>query len=106
MYATIADCILDALLERNARVLQLPAAIERNRTSLSNWVEFTGSICEKETSFLNQQDLCAITKSEDDGVTTIEQVMERLVVWILNCFGKVGSSSHSVFAHEPSLSQR
>jgi len=96
-----ADLTPDALLERNARILHLPAAAERHTASLSNWIEFTGSICRNETGFLQESDLCTIAKSGDDGLSTTEQFVERSFVWFLSCSGRVSaalSSNHLTYS--------
>lgn len=73
-------------------------------TSLSNWLEFTGSICQKETSFLEEPDLCAIAKAGDHGLNTMEQVVERFFAWFLTCLGRVGCHfrmiSHMLLRHQ------
>ena len=79
----------DALVERNTRMLQLPAASTRNRSSLVNWVEGTGSICRQEASFLFEKDLCAPQGSVDSGLTVVESLVERVCVQFYQYIQKV-----------------
>jgi hypothetical protein len=85
----VADFESDTQLERNAKILHLPSPSQRQRANLSNWIEFTGSICRHETSFLEEPDLCTIVKPEDNGLSAIEKFVERFFVWSLSCFRRV-----------------
>jgi hypothetical protein len=79
----------DALLERNARVAQLPAPMRRHTTSLSNWLSNTGGICRKETAFLQEEDLCTVAGHADDGLSRIETLVELVLVFFLSRLGIV-----------------
>ncbi|KAI1386849.1 uncharacterized protein F4822DRAFT_431717 [Hypoxylon trugodes] len=78
----------DALLERNARVLQLPTASERNISSLRNWVTGTGNIYRSETKFLYEPDLCAVGYRENYGMVWLESLVEIIIIRLLRCFQK------------------
>lgn len=79
----------DTLVERNARMLQLPTATKRNISSLLNWVEGTRSICRKEVRFLHERDLCTAESSTDHGLVTIESFVERIFIRLYERFQKV-----------------
>lgn len=79
----------DALVERNARILQLPAATTRDRSSLINWVEGTGSICRQEASFLFEKDLCAPRGPDGSDLRIVESLVERMCVRVCHYLQKV-----------------
>jgi hypothetical protein len=47
-------------------------------------------MCPVETSFLHQEDLCSAGKSEDNGMTAIECIVEDLFIWLSKIFRLVG----------------
>lgn len=79
----------DRLLERNVRILQLPAATQRNKRSLRNWVTATGSVCPQEASFLYERDLCTAENTVDGGLTSVENFVEQLFTKVHSLFCKV-----------------
>lgn len=80
---------IDELLERNVRILQLPAASTGNVTSLLNWVQGTGSIARSDTTFLHKQDLCAVGGSGNHGLVLIESVVTQMLATLYKCLWKV-----------------
>lgn len=84
-----SDGFTDELAERNVRMLQLPPASSRNTASLQNWVEDTGAICRKETSFLHKTDLCAAGGSGHHGLELVESMVERSVIKFQQWLGQV-----------------
>lgn len=60
-------------------MLQLPTSTNRNRASLVNWVENTGSICRQEANLLYESDLCASLGLNDLGLTAVETFVERVL---------------------------
>ncbi|KAL8696654.1 MAG: hypothetical protein Q9224_002684, partial [Gallowayella concinna] len=84
-----------ALVERNARMLQLPAASTRNRLSLINWVEGTGSICRQEANFLFEEDLCGPQGSVGSELRVVESLVERACVRIYQYLQKPASATAS-----------
>lgn len=83
---------IDALLERNDRVLRLEPARSRAVTNLQNWINGNGCIARAETAYLSLNDDLIQSVTEDEGVVPwlavlAEDVMDRL----RRCFGMVRS---------------
>ncbi|KAF1997781.1 hypothetical protein P154DRAFT_440363, partial [Amniculicola lignicola CBS 123094] len=95
-----ALCDYDRFLERNVRILQLPAASQRNKRSLRNWVTATGSICAQEASFLYERDLCTAEKTGDGGLASVENFVEDLFAKVRSLFCK---SPISVVSREKNI---
>lgn len=76
------DTRLDELMKRNTEILQLPQASQQSVASLLNWVNSTGSIVRKETTFLQDRDLCAVGDRKDHGIAWIESLIERTFIYL------------------------
>ena len=71
----------ERLMKRNTEILQLPQAPQQSVASLLNWINSTGSIVRKKTTFLHDRDLCAVGDRKDHGIAWIESIIERTFIY-------------------------
>ena len=79
----------DALVKRTTEAMRLPAASDRNISSLLNWVNGTGSISRSETSFLQRSDLCALGASNNQGLAGTKSAVEWVFIQVYSRLLKV-----------------
>ena len=84
------DETIDALLERNQRILGLEAANRRDVSSLQRWVDGNACLAREETAFLARyEDLCMIAPPKDQSVTRAEAWVEDFLIRSYQWFRKV-----------------
>lgn len=73
---------LDALIERNHRVLNFEAANARDVSSLQNWVDGNACLARQETAYLtHHDDLLSTASPKDQSVTRFEAWVEDALIW-------------------------
>ena len=69
--------VIDALVERNQRMLGFEVAKPRDVLSLQNWVNGNACLAREETAYLTRcKDLLCVASSNDSAVTRLEAWVE------------------------------
>jgi len=95
-----ADTILDGLLKECQEALQYPHATKRDISSLKNWLDGTGCIALRETTYLDQDDLFHLVPHPDEAIVKIESIIEDCFIKISSIFGWVRQLRSSGFQRE------
>lgn len=86
----LSNVTIDALLERNHRILSFKAPKPRYTSALLNWINGNGSIARDETAYLTQSnDLLSLTYLEDNALVGLEIIVEKGLVRLQKCLGQV-----------------
>lgn len=88
----INGCI-DALLERNEKMLARSGCRDRDVQNLANWIENTASLAKEETTYLSSKDdLLALGKNNRDPVNCpLESPVEDSLIWLNKWTGRVSN---------------
>jgi hypothetical protein len=82
--------IIDALVERNYRMLNFEAAKPRDVLSLQNWVNGNACLARDETEYLKFcKELLSISSPDDDTVSRLESWVEDILIRFYKGFREV-----------------
>lgn len=83
---------IDALIERNYRILKLETARPRNVMSLQNWINGNGCVAREETAYLaRSEELASVADTDDTVMTWLETIVEDSLTRLCRCLGMVGT---------------
>lgn len=83
--------MVDALIERNHRILGLEAASPRDVSNLRNWVDGNACLARQETAYLTRdEDLLTVAPSRDRSVMNVE-------AWVEDCLIRFFRWCHQVW---------